>query len=175
VGNVIDVRRQIIEANSQIEKTMPAEEIAFRRLIGILLGSELIELGRPIIVSPVYSCYGCLSSAIIELQGSPAQGTIVLKWGSYAEEPSMAFLVTGRSRLVGDGRYGESESKRETFQTILNFWKTLNIPKFSRMNSLPPEAKPSVVEPIPTNLTEWYPFQNLQKPVVTIKEAENTP
>lgn len=56
-------------------------------------------------------------------------------------------------------------------RVILAFWKTLNIPKYSRMNSVPPDAKVSVMEPIPTNLVDWIPFKDEKKPVVSIKES----
>ena len=57
------------------------------------------ELRRPLHVAALYSCYGYLSTLIIEVQGSPPRGLMIVRFGSYSKEPIHLFLEDSNFRL----------------------------------------------------------------------------
>jgi len=100
---------------------MNEAEITIRKLIALKLGrlskrtierkSEIVsyggkfydlykeEMSRPIHVAALYSCYGHLSTLVIEIQGSPPKGLMIVTFPSYDKDPLFIYVEDSNFRL----------------------------------------------------------------------------
>lgn len=130
-------------ANVDVTKTMTETEKKFRLLVGGLYNAGT-QFERPIYVTPAYSNYNKISSAVIEVNGSPVKGTVVLIWdsgyfGSDEGFDEAYFIARGKSRKLATKTRGlmyhstpssrRTEAKMEQkYNIVWDFWKALNIP-----------------------------------------------
>jgi hypothetical protein len=101
--------------------------------------------GRSLIVTPIYGCYGHLTTIVITVNGSPTKGTLL-----YDKENQRAYYTHGDvfKRLFP---YDQAPFPfSEGFARIVDFIHSLNIPEYQPMGDKHERIKvivPTVKEP----------------------------